>query len=358
MFIFKKKIYSYLYIFLLSLVFIFNEFSTKNLLAKNFNITQIEIEESYDINFDKYSVIDKAFQKAFNILIFQILEKKDRSKLNDISIKEIKSLIENFSIIDEKFINNNYIGKFEVQFNKKKILKVVERKGLISSSPIRIETLILPILIDAENNELYYLDKNILLKNWSKKNKKHFLISYVLPNEDIEDYITIKKNINNLENFNFDEIIKKYDVNNYIILIVLKNKKQLNIFSKIQFDKNGMLLNRIENNIEINNAENVEKLIKILKDDYEDKWKSINKINTSIIFPVRLSLSSNNYKLVKELENILFDIDYISNFKVERFDNKEIIYKIIFNRNPEKFVEKMLSLNIIIDTSRDVWIVK
>ena len=120
MFIFKKKIYSYLYIFLLSLVFIFNEFSTKNLLAKNFNITQIEIEESYDINFDKYSVIDKAFQKAFNILIFQILEKKDRSKLNDISIKEIKSLIENFSIIDEKFINNNYIGKFEVQFNKKK----------------------------------------------------------------------------------------------------------------------------------------------------------------------------------------------------------------------------------------------
>ena len=73
MFIYKKKNYSYLYIFFLILVFIFNEFSTKDTLAKNFDITQVKIEENYNINFDKHLIIDKAFQRAFNILIYNCL---------------------------------------------------------------------------------------------------------------------------------------------------------------------------------------------------------------------------------------------------------------------------------------------
>ena len=355
---FKKKIYSYLYIFFLICVFFFNEFSTKISEAKNFNITQIKIEESYDINFNKYSVIDKAFKKAFNILIFKILEKKDRFQLSDISIQEIKSLIESFSIIDEQFVNNNYIGQFEVQFNRKKILNLIERKSLISSSPIKIKALILPIILDIENNELFYSNENIFFNKWNESSKKYFLINYVMPNEDIEDYLIIKENINNLENYDFEEIIKKYSVNNYIILIMLKNGNQLNIFSKIKFDKDNMVLNRIENDINIRNFEDVDKLVNILKEDYEDKWKSINKVNTSIILPVRFSLNSNDYKLSKEFEQILIEVDYISNFKIEKFDNKEIIYKVIFNNSPDKFLKKMLLLNIKIDTSKDVWAVK
>ena len=47
-----------------------------------------------------------------------MVEKKDRSKFENISLKQIKSLIDNFSIVDEKFINNKYTNKFEVQFNR------------------------------------------------------------------------------------------------------------------------------------------------------------------------------------------------------------------------------------------------
>ena len=49
---------------------------------------------------------DNAFDKAFQILIYKIVENADRSVLAEISINEIKSLIENFSITDEKFQNN------------------------------------------------------------------------------------------------------------------------------------------------------------------------------------------------------------------------------------------------------------
>jgi len=72
MLVFKKKIYSYLYIFFLVLVFFFNEFSTNKALSKNYNISNIEVEEVYDISFDKSKVADKAFNKAFKILFYKL----------------------------------------------------------------------------------------------------------------------------------------------------------------------------------------------------------------------------------------------------------------------------------------------
>ena len=65
MLLFKKKYFSYLYSFFLVLVFFFNEFSTNKALSKNFNITEIKINEEYDLNFEKSKVIDRAFEKAF-----------------------------------------------------------------------------------------------------------------------------------------------------------------------------------------------------------------------------------------------------------------------------------------------------
>mgnify|MGYP005706287525 CR=1 FL=1 len=122
MLLFKKKYISYLYIFFLILVFFFNEFSTNIALGKNYNVSNIKVEEVYDINFDKSKVVDKAFNKAFKILFYKLVENKDKSKINLISLKDKKSLIENFSINDEIFVDYKYIAKFDVQFNKRKIL--------------------------------------------------------------------------------------------------------------------------------------------------------------------------------------------------------------------------------------------
>ena len=230
--LFKKKNYTYLYIFFLALVFFFNEFSTNNVLSKNYNVSDIKIEEVYDLNFDKSKVVDKAFDKAFKILFYRLIENKDKSKINIISLKDKKNLIENFSISDEMFINNQYIANFNVQFNKRKILNYLNNKGLIPSSPIEIESFLLPILIDTNSNELYYLNQNIFYNNWNYNRKNYHLIKYVLPNEDIEDYNIIKKNINNIENYDFKEIAKKYNLQNEIIVIILKSSSLLRVFSK------------------------------------------------------------------------------------------------------------------------------
>ena len=172
MLLFKKNIYLCLYIFFFILVFIITEFSTNSVYGKNFIISDIEIEENYDLNFNKSKVIDKGFIKAFNILIYKTIDTKDLSKFENISLKKIKSLIDNFSILDEKFINKKYKNKFEVQFNRKKILNFFEEKKIISSLPKEIKSFFLPILIDTNKNELYPLNKNIFFNNWNVKKKK------------------------------------------------------------------------------------------------------------------------------------------------------------------------------------------
>ncbi len=358
MLLFKKKNYSYLYIFFLILVFFFNEFSTNLALGKNYNVSNIKVEEVYDINFDKSKVVDKAFGKAFKILLYKLIENKDKSKINIISLKDKKSLIENFSISDEMFVDNKYIAQFNVQFNKKKILNYLNNKDLIPSSPTEIKVIILPILIDTNSNELYYLNQNIFYNNWNHNKKNHHLIKYVLPNEDIEDYNIIKKNIDNIENYSFKEITEKYNLKNEIILIILKSDSKIRIFSKIKFGKKDLLLNNIYNLYDIQDKDEISTIILNIKDSYEDKWKSINKINTAIELPIRLSINAEDTKFSEKLENNLSSIDLISDFKIEMFNNKEIVYKIIFNGNPNKLIDIMSLYNFRIDSSQEIWKVK
>ena len=358
MFLFKKKIYLYLYIFFLILVFIFSKFSTNLLFGKNLTVYDVEVNESYDLNFNKSKVIDKAFVEAYDILINKVIEKKDRFKLKKVTIKEIKSLVDNFSIIDEKFVNNQYQSKFEVQFNRNRILKFLEKYNIIFSIPKKTKTFILPILVDSENNEIYYLNQNIFYNNWNNVSKKHFLIEYVLPNEDIEDYFIIKKNIDNIENYNFEEIISKYNLENNIILVILKKNNKLRLFSKIKFDKKNMLINSAYDKINLKNNEDVNNLIFDIKEKYEDKWKSINQLNTSISLPIRLSFNSKNMELINKFENTLINMDLVSEFKIEKFNNNKIYYKIIYGSNPNKFLDEMLLFNFKIDTSNEIWTLK
>jgi len=358
MLLFKKKIYSYLYILFLFLVFNFTEFSTNKALCKNFIISEVEVEENYNLNFDKYKVIDKAFLQAFKILIYKILENKDRDKIKNTSILEVKHLIDNFSILNETFINKKYQATLEVQFDRKKIIRFLDKKNIFSSLPKEIESFILPILIDSNTNEAYHLNQNIFFNLWDDVSESYFLIKYVLPNDDIEDHLIIKRNINELDNYNFNEIIKKYNLENYIILILLKNENQLKLYSKIKFENKNMLINKSYNNVDIKDKFLIKNIILEIKNLYEDKWKSINKLNTTIELPIRLSINSKNIELSKKLENTLLNLDFVSDFKIEKFDNNEIIYKIIFNSTPQRFLENISMSDFKIDTSNSIWKIK
>ena len=192
MLIFKKKFFIHLYILFIFLFLIIFEFSTNYAYGNVYQINKVNIEERYDLKFDKQKIIDKAFREAFKILIYKIIDKKDRYIINNIDINIIKNLVESFEIIDEKFVNNNYKSEFNVEFNKKKTLRYIEDKNIISSIPKDIEIIIVPILIDLEKNQINYFYQNVFFKNWNKVTNNYFLLKYILPNQDIEDVSIIK----------------------------------------------------------------------------------------------------------------------------------------------------------------------
>ena len=351
----SKKIYNYLYIFFLVLIIIFSEFSTNFAKAKNFVINDIEIQEEYDLNFDKIKVVDRAFKKAFEILISKILQSENKSILRSINLNQIKSFVESFSIREEKFVDNNYQAKINVDFNKKDLVNYLNSKGVITSSINSLDVVILPILIDLKKNQIFSYSNNPFFLNWNLNNEKYHQINYVLPNEDIEDFSIIRKNVSDIENHNFNEIFNKYNVKNRILLVLLKQDNLIKVFSKLNLENSEMYINKELKNLNFKDLDQINKAILDLKDDYENKWKSLNKINTSIILPIRLSIDSNNFTLSNNLENYLNEVDLISNYKIENFNSKQIIYKIIFNSTPDKFLKIMESAKFKIDTSKDIW---
>ena len=63
----------FLYIFFIFLSLIIFFFSTTKVEGKAFEINNIEISKPFEISFDKNSVIDEGFRKAFSELISLIL---------------------------------------------------------------------------------------------------------------------------------------------------------------------------------------------------------------------------------------------------------------------------------------------
>ena len=168
----------------------------------------------------------------------------------------------------------------------------------------------------------------------------------------------IKNNIDNIENYNFQEIIKKYYLNNSIISIIFKNKDDIKVLSKIYIEDKEIILNNTFKSYNFNNKEELNYFIEELKMIYEDLWKKQNEINTSIKIPLIIKINNQNLSVSLKIENIFKEIDLISYYSIKNFDKDYIYYEIIFNGTPQNFIKIMNDRNYNFDTQNKVWILK
>ena len=350
------KILSYIIIYLSTLITAV--IITTSAQSKIFKIEDIEIYEPFNANFNKEIVINKAFSIAFEELTSSIITTKDQKKIMYTKLNEIKYLVDSFEIKNERFLNKKYFAKFNVNFNKKRTLNYFEKKNIFPSLKINKDFLTILIFYDNDKNQIFLYDENPFYKNWNKEKKNFFLINYILIEEDIEDLEIISNNKENIENYQFDKIIKKYDLNDYIISIMFKNKKELRVLSKFFFDENLKIINHKYNNIDLNDKNALNNLILKTKTNLEDLWKSNNLINTSLKLPINLQINPKDTLNVIKLENEMDKIDLIYDYNVTSISNKNLHYKIIFNGSPKQFLKIMNEKNIIIDIEDEIWKVK
>tara|TARA_B100001057_G_scaffold486024_1_gene566544 strand:+ start:1055 stop:2113 length:1059 start_codon:yes stop_codon:yes gene_type:complete len=348
-----KTIYIYFLFLALTLFF----FSTANVKAKSFQVKEIEISEPFKDMFDKNSVIDKGFQKAFKKLISLLVKSNDVIKIDNVQLNEIKSMIESFTIQEEKFIDQIYYLKLGVNFDKRKIYSYLEKLNIFPSQ-IKSETfLFIPLIINENTDSVIIFNSNPIYDLWNFE-KSNNLINFLLPTEDLEDFNLIKKNIDNIEKYNFEQIIKKYFLDYSIISIIFKNNNNINVLSKIKIKDKEIILNNTFKNLDLENKKDLINFIKKLKIIYEDLWKKENEINTSIKLPLLIKIDNKNLGISSKIENIFKEIDLISFYSIKNFDKDFIYYEIIFNGTPQNFIKIMNDKDYNFDTQNKIWILK
>ena len=352
----KKILKIFLYnFFVLFFIYLFL-FSTNEAYANTYKIKNIEISEEYNTNFNKDEVINRAFIKAYKILIKKITISKNHKLLKEQNLKMIKSFVESFSVLNEKFENNKYYGTFEINFNKKNIVSYLRNKNIFHSRMEEKDILFIPVFINLDDDSLLLFDENPFYKNWIDVEENYFLLKYILQSEDLDDYKLIKDRIDQIENYDFNEIISKYELNeNFIIFIVFQDNDSFKTFSKFN-------VNTIKSNFKLefkkfnfDKEEKIKKLIKSMKIRYDDEWKKINLINSSIKLNIQLNIDSKNIAFIEKIEKIINEVELIENYFISFFDNEISRYTILSNSTPDKLIKEFNKYNIKVSIENNIW---
>ena len=150
----------------------------------------------------------------------------------------------------------------------------------------------------------------------------------------------------------------KYSLSDSVIALIFINEKEIRVLSKIDIQKNIILKNQSFSKIDFEDVEQVKNIIYSLKNLYEDFWKELNQINTSIKLPLYIMVKNNDNSKILSFENTLKNTDLIYDFFIEKFDRDFTYYQITFNGTPDIFLKNMGEKKYLFDTQNQIWKLK
>ena len=171
----------------------------------------------------------------------------------------------------------------------------------------------------------------------------------------MEDFNLVKKNLNSIETYDFNEIIKKYYINNYIISLIFKNNNEIRVLSKIYNEKKEIIKNDTFQNLNLSNNEDLSFFINSLKNLFEDTWKKINEINTSIKLSIIVKTENEDLSKSSRFESDLNDIELVNDYFIQKFDKQFIYYEILFNGTVQSFINIMKNKKYNLNTQKKIW---
>ncbi len=300
---------------------------------------------------EKY--LNIGFRKAFKNLVINLLKKEDQKKVLSTDLKKIKSLIENYRIVEERNLEKEYTLELFVTFKKNKTKQFFSEKNIPYSETSSLEIILYPIMIS--KSELQVFSQNKFFEEWNE-NEDFKDISFILPVENIEDINFIKENVEVLEEIDLSRLVDNYEIKNSSILIFRYDKKKLHVFLKTNLS--GIKkINKVEFTVE--NLENKEvraDLVSSLKFYINELWKEENLIDISAPASLTFTTKLNNPGTLERVTSRLESINFIESYVIEELSKNLVKIKIRYlgkiKNIQDSFVRNGFKFQII----HDEWI--
>jgi len=292
---------------------------------------------SKNIEDDKIKEINKIKIKSILSIFENTLIEKDyleiKKKLtNDL----INTFIKNIVINDEKIINNRYISKIKINFDKMKIIDFLRFNKIPYVEYHPQKFLLIIYEINELNNNLF--TKNNYYYNLLYENKQ-INDFFHIPNLDINDrFILNEEDILNRDFNKINKFFNKYNSFENIIVIAKNDKDKINY--NLILHSNGNIL---EKNIILNKYE-IDLFFNKLENETLNLWKKINKIQNETVNFLSCSISYYNMFELKTIRKNLSNVSIINNLNIKKISYKSINYEIYFYGNL-KILFKLFELN-------------
>ena len=327
---------------------------TKNISEENaFTVNNVVVAGQIDLNFSREKHINKAFLDSFEILMNKILLSRDLIKIRDVELKQIKSLIGSFQILEESYRKDEYKAKIKIFYKDDKVKKFLGKKNISFSYPDNISVVFFPVFII--NDELQNLNDNFFYKNWTKSEIKNELINYILPLEDLDDISQIMKMKNRIEEMDVDILVNKYDVKNYVFALIDYQNKKINIHIKTNFNNNKINKNFLYEIEDMNEEIVLNNILKDLKFKILDIWKEENLINLFMPLSLNLKYQHSDLKNLDKLRNVFHKIDMIDSYILEEFNINNSFFKLYYYGNPKKLKSELLKFGYNLKNDQGYW---
>ena len=349
------KIKGYIFIILTATILLFS-FSKSYSEENVFTVNNVIVEGTVDLKFSRDRYIKKALDKSFSVLMSKILLRKDLKNIKNLNNEIAASLVNSFQIIDEVYAKNKYIVTFRVNYNERKVKKLLSEKNISFSKPQKISAVFFPILFI--NDEVKSLDENFFYKQWNNIQIENEVINFVLPLDDLDDISKIKELKNNIEFFDIKNLVNKYNIDNYVFSLMSYENSKLKIYLNTNFENNKISKNISYDLSSFNDEKKLNFIIKDQKNIIIDLWKESNLVN--LLMPLTINIQFKNKDLtdLDNFKNILNKVIIIDSFDLEKISINSSDFKIYYYGNPRKLKSELLQFGYDLNNENGYWELK
>tara|TARA_Y100001970_G_scaffold216954_1_gene265660 strand:+ start:2237 stop:3292 length:1056 start_codon:yes stop_codon:yes gene_type:complete len=345
----KTYLFTILVLTILSLFPYTHSFAQDNV----FIVENIKVEGKLDANFSREKYINRAISKSFKKLMSKILVSSDLLKMENVDLKKVKNLTNNFNILEESYSKGKYQGIFTVTYNERKVKKFLSDKNFSFSQPNKISAIFFPAFF--VNDEVKSFNDNFFYQNWLKIEIKNELIDFILPIEDLEDLAKVQKLKDSIEDFDIREIVGKYNNNNYVFIFMYFKNQKIKAHIKTNFENNSVNKNFSYPIDNINDENKLNYILKDLKIKITDIWKESNYMNLLMPLSVRIKYMQKNVNDLDKLKKVLYQINLIDDYVLEEMNVNYSFFKIYYYGNPKKLKTELSKFGYNLEDKQGHW---